>query len=173
MSDIFFYNPSTKNYSSLICRSVWNKIIRKEVLIKAIYYIGSDFYKEFLITAEDTLINLISFYFSNNYSNIEYPGYMYNIREVSMTHGKKNIKKRILFNYSYYLYFKKLYSFIKDFDKDRNFLFYELKHFNFLLLNLRKLDKKKKIKINRLYNTIKEDKKISNEFKNYLMKLLK
>ena len=173
LSDILFYNPSTKNYSSLICTSIWTKIIRKEVLIKAINYIGTDFYKEFVITAEDTLISLISFQFSNNYSNIEYPGYMYNIRKVSMTHGKKNIKKRILFDYSYYLYLKKLYFFIKDFDKDRNFLFYELKRFNFRLLDLRKLDKQKKLKINQLYNTIKEDKKISNIFKNYLIALLK
>ena len=113
LSDLVFYIPNTKNYSKIICKSLGNKIFRKEILLKTINYIGKDYYKEFFITAEDTLISLVCYQFANNYSNINYPGYMYNIRENSMTHGKKNIKQKILFNYNYLLFNKKLYQLIK------------------------------------------------------------
>ena len=82
------------------------------------------------ITAEDTMINLISLHFAQNYTNIYLPGYMYSIRKVSMTHGKKKKKKKILFYYYHLLYLKQLYIYIKDFNKDRNFLYYELIEIN-------------------------------------------
>ena len=56
-SDIFFYHPIYKNISSVQCRNIWNKIIRREVLLNTINYIGNEYYKEFFITAEDTIIN--------------------------------------------------------------------------------------------------------------------
>ena len=112
LSDLLFYIPNTKKYSEIICKNGSNKIFRKEILLKTVNYIGKDYYQEFFITAEDTLINLICYQFANNYSNINYPGYMYNIREKSMTHGNKNDKEKILFDYNYLLFNKKLYQFI-------------------------------------------------------------
>ena len=70
-----------------------NKIIKKNVLLHLLRYIGKDYYKQFFITAEDSIINLMCFLFAENYSNINIPGYMYYIREISMTHGKSNKKK--------------------------------------------------------------------------------
>ena len=173
LSDLLFYDLNTNNYSSVRCRAVWNKIIRKEVLLKTVNYIGKDYYKEFFITAEDTLINILNYQFAKNYSNINYPGYMYNIREISMTHGKRSKQKQILYCYNYLLYFKKLFSLIKDFKKDRNFLFYELKEINFLLLQLKNLDKNKELEIIKFYKEIKEDKNISKNFNEYIIELLK
>ena len=92
--------------------------------MKSIEYIGKDYYKTFFITAEDTIINLISFHFAQNYSNNNFPGYMYNIREKSMTHGNRNKDNEILFCYNHLLYFRKFYAFIKNFNKKRNILFY-------------------------------------------------
>ena len=92
-----------------MCASLRNKIIRKDVLLKTFNFIGRDYYKKYFITAEDTLINIIIFEFANNYSNINYPGYMYNIRETSMTHGTKSKEHMILFNYNYLLYIKKIF----------------------------------------------------------------
>ena len=79
------------------CRNIWNKCIRKSILLNTILNIGKDYYKKFFITAEDTMINLILFHFANNYSNINIPVYMYNIRKVSMTSGRKDGKKNITF----------------------------------------------------------------------------
>ena len=109
LSDLLFYTPNTKNYSSIICTSSRNKIFRKEILLKTVKYIGKDYYNEFVITAEDTIISIISYQFANNYSNINFPGYMYNIREISATHGEKDVNQKILFDYNYLLYNKILF----------------------------------------------------------------
>ena len=172
LSDLLFYTPNTKNYSSIICTSSRNKIFRKEILLKTVKYIGKDYYNEFVITAEDTIISIISYQFANNYSNINFPGYMYNIREISATHGEKDVNQKILFDYNYLLYNKILYNFIKDFNKDRNFFFYDLKRTNSLLLELRNLSKLKS-EVNDIYKEIRKDRKISKEFNDFLLNLLK
>ena len=168
LSDIFFYNSKTKNYSDVQCRNIWNKIIRRNVLLETFNYIGKDYYKKFFITAEDTIINLISLHFANNYSNINLPGYMYNIREESMTHGIFNTKKNILFNYNHLLYLKKLYSYIKEFNKDRNYLFYELKKINKLLLTLKNITYIYSTDIDNFYKEILDDSNSSELFKDFI-----
>lgn len=88
LSDIFFFKPNTKKYNSIICRTVWNKIYRRELLLKTFKYIGEDYYfNNNLIVADDTFLNLINFHFANNYSNVKIGGYLYNIRASSMSLG--------------------------------------------------------------------------------------
>ena len=76
LSNIFFYSPGTNNYSMVQCRNIWNKLIRRIIILNTIKYIGKKNYKELFITAEDTMINLISFHFAKNYSNIYFPGFL-------------------------------------------------------------------------------------------------
>ena len=173
LSNLLFYIPGTQQYSELKCKAIWNKIIRREIILKTIDYLGEDFYKEFLITAEDTLFNIISFQFANNYSNINISGYMYNIREDSETHGHKNKKKRALFSFNYLLFNKKFYKYIKDFNKDRNFLYYDLQRTNGVLLDLIKCNESKREELNEFYKEVLEDKNISNDFKRFLNNNLK
>ena len=59
---------------------------------------------------------------------------MYNIRKLSLTHGKSNKKQKILFDYNHLLYLKKLENYIKDFRKERKYLYFELIEINKLLL---------------------------------------
>ena len=167
LSDLFFYYPNSKNYSHVQCRVIWNKIIRRKVLLNSIHYIGEDYYRKFFITAEDTIINLICLNFAQNYTNINMPGYMYNIREISMTHGKSNKNKRILFYYNHLLYLNKIYTFFKDFNKNRNFLINELLDINKFILKLNKLSKEYKQEILDFYKDILNDKYISKSFKQY------
>ena len=69
-------------------------------------------------------------------------------------------------------YFQIFYKYIKDFNKDRNFLFYEMKDLNRFILDMKECDNKYiKIQIN-LINTIIKDRLISDEFRNYLQNLL-
>ena len=157
LDDILF-NPNSINKAfNLECRIIWNKIIKRDILIKSIHYIGKEFYKKFFITAEDTILNLMSFHFAKNFSNIKIPGYMYNIREFSMTHGKKDIKKKIIFYYNHLLYLSKLYKFIKNFNKSRRILFNELLELNKRLIKLNKL-RKNNSEILLFYNQILNDK---------------
>jgi glycosyltransferase involved in cell wall biosynthesis len=159
LDEIYYYWNSTKNIISKVkCRVIWNKIIRRKTLMKSIEYIGIKYYKKFFITTEDTIINLISFHFAQNYSNINFPGYMYNIREKSMTRGNRTIVNEILFCYNYLLYFRKLYIFIKNFNKKRKILFYELLDLNKRLEMLNYLTKRKMKEIFIFYNEILNDK---------------
>jgi len=127
LSNLLFYNPGTTQYNKTICRNIWNKMIRKEPLIKMIEYIGFDYYYNFVITADDMIMNIITYQYANNYSNIELPGYMYNIRKLSMSRGSGDTNLIKIRAINHYLYFFKFYNYIKDFKKDRNFLLYELK----------------------------------------------
>ena len=79
-------------------------------------YIGIDYFNEFVITADDMLMNLISYHFANNYSNINLPGYMYNLREVSMSRGDGGNELKTIRSINHYLYFKIFYKFIKQFN---------------------------------------------------------
>ena len=165
LSDIFFYYPGSNNYSMVQCRNIWNKFIRRIIVLNTILYIGKKNYKMHFITAEDTMINLISLHFAQNYTNIYLPGYMYSIRKVSMTHGKKKKKNKIFFYYNHLLYLKQLYIYIKDFNKDRNFLYYELIEINKQLLKLNKFSNKYKKEILEFYKQVLNDTFISKKFK--------
>lgn len=166
LDDIYYYWNSKNNISSKVgCRVIWNKIIRRITLMKSIEYIGKDYFKKFFVTAEDTIINLISFHFAQNYSNINLPGYIYNIREKSMTRGNRTIENEILFCYNHLLYFKKFYAFIKNFNKKRKILFYELLDLNKRLELLNYLSKNKKEEILNFYKEILNDKYSFSQFK--------
>ena len=161
----YYWNVANKNSSKVGCRVIWNKIIRRRTLMKSIEYIGKEYYKKFFITAEDTIINLISFHFAQNYSNINFPGYMYNIREKSMTHGQRTLNNEILFCYNHLLYFRIFYSFTKNFNKNRNILFNELLDLNKRLTLLNYVTKIKKREILIFYHEILNDKYAFSQFK--------
>ena len=137
LSDILFYKPNSSNYSDVICRTVWNKIVRKEIILKSINYINNIFYNNYLITADDTPINILNFQFANNYSNINIPGYLYNIRKNSMSRGNNGNKHEIITSINYLLFYKLFYRYVKDFNKDLNYLYYDFKVSSFYLYTLK------------------------------------
>jgi len=169
LSNILYYKPNSKNYSTIICRPLWNKIIKRNILLKTIKYIGNSYYNDYyIIVTEDALLNIIIYNFANNYTNLNLPGYLYNIRNSSITHTINNdilIKKSI----SFFLFYLLFYRLIKDFDKDRNYLYFDLRLFGRFILNLKKINNTfflNKAKI--MFNEILNDNKTSKEFKNYI-----
>ena len=173
LSNIIFFKPNTKSYSYVICRTIWNKLIKKRILTKAIKYIEIDFHDKYLITADDTPLNIISFNFANNYSNINLPGYLYNVRKNSMSNGSNGIKHDIIVSVNYLLYFKLFYRYIKDYKKDLNFLYYDIKVSLKYLLKIKKLNVLEYIPIiKKFFKCIISEKNISKEFKIYVNELL-
>ena len=171
LSDIIFFSPNTKNYSPIFCRTIWNKIIRKIVLINTIKYIESFFHNSYLITADDTTLNILNFNFANNYSNINLPGYLYKIRKNSMSRIDNGKEHDLIVSYNFLLYIKLLYKYIKDFKKDLNFLFYDLKLTYFYILKLKELNNIKYISETIAFlNQIIEN-NISISFKNFIKNL--
>jgi glycosyltransferase involved in cell wall biosynthesis len=171
LSNIIYFKPNTKEYTSIICRTVWNKIYKRNILLKSIKYIGTSYYKDYyIIVVEDTILNSIIFNFARNYTNLNIPGYLYNLRESSITRLKEENEYLRKKSISFFLFFHLLYKLIKDFDKDRNYLYYELLLYGDFMLNLVKLNnteyflKKAKIMLNDIIN----DNKTTKEFKKYI-----
>ena len=128
LSKLLFKVPNKNYYSYSICRNVWNKMIRKEIFALVHEFIGLDYFNKFVITADDMVINLIIYHFAHNYSNINLPGYMYNLRRVSMSRGDGGIELKSIRSINYLLYFKILYRYIKTFNISRNILYHEMKN---------------------------------------------
>ena len=170
LSNIIYYKPQTKEYSSVICRTIWSKFYKKDVILKTINYIGNDYYQnQYIIFVEDTLLNIIFFNFARNYTNINIPGYMYNIRESSISRFKESNEFLIKKSISFLLYLQLFYRYIKEYDKDRNFLFYDFCLCGYNLLNLKKYEVKDYLnKAINLINEILKDNKSSIEFKNHI-----
>lgn len=174
LSDIIFFAPNTKKNKYINCRTIWNKIYRKELILKSIEYIGEEYYfNKNLIYADDTILNIINFHFAKNYSNIKIGGYLYNVRSSSMSNGFININHRIKQNKSYFFYCKLLYKYIKDFDKDRNFLYYEINIDKIRIIEFKKLHINNYLeKFKLLLYEIKNDYKSSKLLKDLMHKLL-
>ena len=170
LSNIIYYKPQTKKYSDIICRTIWNKLYNKNIVLKAINYIGMDYYqKYYIIVVEDTLLNIIFFHYARNYTNAKIPGYLYNIRKSSITRLKKYKNYMIKKSISFFLYYKLFYKYIKEFGKDRNYLFYDLKKYGKIILIIKKYKVKNFVKIARnMFNEILNDNKASIEFKKYI-----
>lgn len=169
LSTLLYYLPGTKEYSKTICRNIWNKIIRRQVFVKVNKYIGKDYYDALVITADDMIMNLIAYQYAQNYSNIDLPGYLYNIRKVSMSRGEGGYKLKRIRTINHFHYFTLFYKYIKDFNKDRNFLMYEMKDLNHYVKWIKDLDIKNYIiKEIEFLKELLDDKYIKREFRKYI-----
>ena len=128
LSNILFQIPGKQIYTHTICRNIWNKMIRRKVLIDMHEYIGPEYFNSFVITSDDIVMNIISYHFAQNYTNIDLLGYMYNIRPISMSRGNGGVELKKIRAINYLLYFKILYKYIKQFKKSRKILYNELKN---------------------------------------------
>ena len=167
LSNILFYIPNTKNYTSIICRTIWNKLIRKKVIIKTINYVKKQFNNQYLITADDISLNMINFQFASNYSNIDLPGYLYNLRLNSMSRGNNGNKHEIITCLNYLQFYKLFYRYILDFKKDLNYLYFDLRIFYYYLLIFKKYNTVQYYhNISEFFNEIKKENIIAFSSKN-------
>jgi glycosyltransferase involved in cell wall biosynthesis len=169
LSNILFYIPNTKYYSSIICRTVWNKIIRKKTLFQTIGYVDGFVNNPFLLTTDDTQMNILNFNYAHNFSNLKLPGYLYNIRKKSMSRINIGSRHDLIVSYNYLLYYNLFYRYLKDYKKDLNFLFYDLKSNYFFISKFKDLNDSYYIKKTILFlnKIIKEN--ISLDFKNFII----
>ena len=88
-------------------------------LLKLVNYIGEDYYNEYIIVGDDMLMNIVTYQFANNFSNIQLPGYLYNQRKVSMSRGGNDELKQIRAK-NFICYYQKFFKYKKDYKKDIN-----------------------------------------------------
>ena len=174
LSEIIYYKPNSKEYSQIICRTIWNKLIKKKIMLTSVNYLHNDYFKnQFLIAADDTPLNILSFHFANNYSNINLPGYLYNLREDGMSSDNKgNIEHDLILSYNFLLYFKFFFKYIILFNKDINFFLYDFKPFSVYLLKLKDLNATEYIPKTILFFKEIRNKNISETFKKYIDELI-
>ncbi len=166
LSNILFLEPENNHYSDIICRCIWNKMIKKEIFLKSINFIGVDFNTLNFNFAEDTIMNIINFQFASNYSNIDLPGYLYNIRDQSASHPNMEEKNELAISNNIILYFKLFYKYINYFNKDRNYLYQDIKGLISYLTRLKNFNATYFIRKSKpFFNDIINDKNILNEFK--------
>jgi len=173
LSNILYYLPGTKEYSHTICRNIWNKMIRRDIFIKTHHYIGKEYFHEFIITADDMIMNIVSYQFAKNYTNIDLPGYLYIIRKVSMSRGDGGDKLKQIRAMNHFYYFKLFYKYIKDYQKDLNFLYYEMKDLKRFIFYIKESNMTKyiPIQVNLLYQILQE-KNISLVFEDFIQNVL-
>ena len=171
LSKLLYHFPNSNEYSRTICRNIWNKMIRNDLFIKASKYIGNDYYNEYMIIGDDMLMNIVTYQFANNFSNIKLPGYLYILRKVSVSHGRSDELKEIRAK-NFICYFQKFFKYIKDYQKDINILYNEIKNLNRQLSTIKRnnMTECKSIILD-LFNNILSEKNISIQFQLYLYQL--
>ena len=146
-------------------------MIRTEIFNQVNDYLGIQYYQKKIITSDDMIMNVVSYQFANNYSNINLPGYLYIKRKKSMSRGGGR-KLKELRSKNYYFYFQLFYKYIKDFNKDINILFFEMQNLERFIIQFKNsnLTKYKRVQQNLLKQILKEN-TLTNEFETYLQNL--
>ena len=173
LSSLLYKIPDTNIYSSTICRNIWNKLIRKEIFLDSYNYIGNDYLNDFIIRADDMILNIMINHFANNYSNIFFPGYLYNLRSISMSRGEGGIQLRIIRTKNIIFYFQLFYKYIKQFKQNRKSIFYEIRRlakYIYYAKDLNLIPQENNIKD--LLNEIMDDYLANKNFKKYANQML-
>ena len=173
LSNLLFYLPGTKNYSRIICRNISNKMVRKEIFIQTNNYIGKEYYHEFIITEVDMIMNIVSYQFAKNYTNVNIPGYLNIKKKDNKPKEKELIKLKQIKALNYLFYIRLFYRYIKDFHKDINVLFNEIKSLKEFMLEIKdkNMAKYKQIQIKLIELLLRENNLLS-DFEKYLQNLL-
>ena len=172
LSNILYYKPGTKEYSQTICRNILNKFIRREIFIHIKNYIGKEYYRKYIIKADDMIMNVVSYEYANNYTNIYLPGYLNIIRKEMYRDDEKGKLKRIR-TVEHFFYFKLFYKYLKDYNKNKNFLFYEMRDLHHFILEIKdsKIIQYILLQKNLIYQIMQET-NLSNDFQLYLQNLM-
>ena len=165
LSEILFHNPKNYIYTHSICRNIWNKMIRRKIFLDMHKFIGLEYFNDFVITADDMTMNIVCYHYANNYSNIYLPGYMYNIRPISMSHGDGGAFLKQVRAINYLLYLIIFFKSIKKFGINRRILFYELKNLQRYIYSIKEnnitfYENQTKYFLNKIINDNLSDKKI-------------
>ena len=108
MKTIFIENSGVDGICTGECelgQFIPQELIRKDVMLKSLNYVEQFFKSGFLITADDTPMNIMAFHFAQNYSNINIPGYLYTKRIISMSRGQNKELDQIR-GYNFLLYYQ-------------------------------------------------------------------
>ena len=168
VSDILFYLPNSKRYTHVRCNTIWNKIIRRNVLLKAIDFIDQDYKDKFILATDDTSINILSFQYAQNFSSSNIPGYLYRVKKNKLD---TQPEYKIIVCHNYLQYLKLLFRYVLEFNKDINFFVINFIKNDKYIYELKKYKIEEYIKeaIEFLDEILKYD--VGNDFRKYIQNL--
>ena len=118
-------------------------------------------------------MNIVSYQFAKNYTNVNLPGYLYVKKKDSVLQGNEVIKLNKIKALNYLFYIELFYKYIKDFHKDINFLFKEMKGLKDFILKIKDNNMTQYIQIQiKIIELILSEKNLLTDFEKYLQKLL-
>ena len=123
LSSYIFYG---KGYLEQIDFVLWNKFIKREILIKVLNSIDNFYLNQNMISYEDGLINFILYRTANSFyytRNIGYY-YLYNINSISFNHNNNTIIEKLIYNN--FIYLKFIFQYIKKGNFEKNIFSYIL-----------------------------------------------
>ena len=123
LSSYIFYG---KGYLDQIDFVLWNKFIKREILIQVLNSIDKFYLNQYMISYEDGLINFILYKTANSYYYIRNIGYyyLYNINSISFNHNNNKIIEKLIYNN--FLYLKFIFQYIKKRNLEKNIFSYIL-----------------------------------------------
>ena len=124
LSYIHFYNNHKGNELNVY---LWNKLIKKEIAIKAFKYIGKKYYKNNIVMHNDVIVLFSLFQIANSFQHINEIGYYYISTHKNSVHNLyKNLTKSNEIIHSLFTSINFLYEKTKDTYLDKYFCIFKI-----------------------------------------------
>ena len=152
---------------------VTNKLIKKNLFIRALNSINRYYLKQFMVDCEDGLINFMLYKLGNSLYFTRRIGYYYIKTKKSITSGSVDFKKRLKSNF---LYFRFIFLSTKNNNIEKriaNYIFREVNYYHPEIVNLLKKDNKDFKLYNKTINLFLKNEFISLKSKKILKKMRK
>ena len=116
---------------SFFCRTVWGKLIKNEILQKALDFIPSKYLNDYIVNFEDIMIMISLYHVADSYYCLRQTGYYYSIgydRRANMVRkvGKCRIRDGVITNFDHIKFMNFLLDKLEDNKKCHQILYHEL-----------------------------------------------
>ena len=126
LSYVFFYNENVKKGAELNT-ALWDKLIKRDVVSKAINFIGNEYYEQKIIIENDVILLFSLFRMANSYQYINETGYFYiSDHNDSITNSWRSSKFDRIIIHSLFINIKFLYDKSGNSYLDKLFCIYKL-----------------------------------------------
>jgi len=131
----FSFNNFNDNLRSFLCRTVWGKLIKNEILQKALDNIPSKYLNDYIVNFEDSMIMISLYQVANSYYCLRQLGYYYALGKdrrgnIVRKEGKCKIREGVITNFDHIKFMNFLLDKLDDSRMAHQILFHELAPIN-------------------------------------------
>jgi len=135
-TQFFMINEESEGWRPIICRSIWGKLIKNEVLQKAIKNIGTKYTEDYMMTYEDTMLSVSLLQVAQSYYLFKEVGYYYSRddrrgRFPPLPNKKCKVRQNVIRNLDGLKFLNFLLEKLEDNEIERQTLYHELISINY------------------------------------------